>query len=132
MPPQIGSIISKEVYDSKLQSWTDHPITSIEVACHFIDVGSGRGVTPPSGGTSLIVSLLLHLSPFNPLTLPQNTKEKDVIILLASKMQEDGLSYRIITPYDAQRDLIEKGLQENGIDWHDRQKLSLFSLTFTI
>jgi hypothetical protein len=64
MPPQIGEIISKNVYDNKLLSFDKHPVTSAEVACHFIDVVGGIGVTPPTGGTSSIVSLYqLLLSP---------------------------------------------------------------------
>jgi hypothetical protein len=62
MPPQIGDTISKHVYDSKLKSWDDHPITSATPACHFVDVEGGVGISPPTGGTSFIV--ILHSSTF--------------------------------------------------------------------
>jgi superfamily I DNA and/or RNA helicase len=35
-------------------------------------------------------------------------------------MQEEGLNYRIITPYDAQRELIERSMIELGLQWGDK------------
>lgn len=42
MPPQIGKIISKAVYDNKLKSNPLHPVTDKVTACYFIDVGLGK------------------------------------------------------------------------------------------
>src|ERR1700733_15178374 len=38
MPPQIGQIVSRAVYDGQLKSNPLHPITEETLACHFIDV----------------------------------------------------------------------------------------------
>lgn len=49
MPPQIGNIISKAVYDNELRSNPLHPVTDQTTACYFIDV-SGKEA-PLSGGS---------------------------------------------------------------------------------
>lgn len=41
-------------------------------------------------------------------------------MLLAQYLQDEGKSYRIITPYDAQRSEIERALQEEDLNWHDK------------
>jgi len=35
-------------------------------------------------------------------------------------MQADNKRFRIITPYDAQRSLVEEGLKANGLEWEDK------------
>lgn len=35
-------------------------------------------------------------------------------------LQEKNKKFRIITPYDAQRNLIEEGLKTNQLDWEDK------------
>jgi hypothetical protein len=42
MPPQIGQFVSDAVYEGQLKSNPLHPVTEETVACHFIDVVSGR------------------------------------------------------------------------------------------
>jgi superfamily I DNA and/or RNA helicase len=39
---------------------------------------------------------------------------------LAQYLQEENVQYRIITPYDAQRSLLERALQDKDLDWHDK------------
>ena len=46
MPPQIGNIISKAVYDDKLKSNPLHPVTDQTTACYFIDVSGKEGPLP--------------------------------------------------------------------------------------
>ena len=42
MPPHIGRFISDAVYEGRLKSNPLHPVTEDVMACHFIDVNSGR------------------------------------------------------------------------------------------
>ncbi len=49
MPPQIGQIISKEVYDNNLKSNPLHCVPNTINACYFIDVGSGKESQDLSG-----------------------------------------------------------------------------------
>lgn len=42
MPPQIGEIISEAVYDNKLKSNADHPITNEVTACYFVNIPDGK------------------------------------------------------------------------------------------
>ncbi|THV07311.1 hypothetical protein K435DRAFT_710061 [Dendrothele bispora CBS 962.96] len=100
MPPQIGYFISKEVYDSKLNSNPSHPIQDSTIACHFVDVNEGQEIM---NGTSWI-----------------NIKECEAVLTLAEYLQSKNKKFRIITPYDGQRNLIEKRLQEQGLDWEDK------------
>lgn len=50
----------------------------------------------------------------------QNKKEVEAIVLLARYLQDLGKSYRIITPYDAQRSELERALQDEDLNWHDK------------
>jgi len=50
----------------------------------------------------------------------QNKKEVEAIVLLARYLQDEGKSYRIITPYDAQRSELERALEDEDLNWHDK------------
>ena len=50
----------------------------------------------------------------------QNKKEVEAIVPLARYLQDMGKSYRIITPYDAQRSELERALQDEDLNWHDK------------
>jgi hypothetical protein len=50
----------------------------------------------------------------------QNQKEVDAIVLLARHLQEENKSFRIITPYDAQRSALEQALQDEDLKWEDK------------
>ena len=67
------------------------------------------------GGTPLRVAVLAIL-----LTCRQNENEATVIIHLARLYVKQGKQYRVITPYDAQRTLIEKQLKLAGLPWEDK------------
>ncbi|KAF8632282.1 hypothetical protein AX15_002018 [Amanita polypyramis BW_CC] len=100
MPPQIGQFISKVIYDDKLNSNPLHPVQDDVIACRFIDAGGKESKCGDSY---------------------QNNLECDVAIRLAAKLQELGQSYRIITPYTAQRQLIEDQMKEvPGMHWGDK------------
>ncbi|KAF7327625.1 AAA-12 domain-containing protein [Mycena kentingensis (nom. inval.)] len=101
MPPQIGAFISAKVYNNKLKSSPDHPVSDTEVACYFVDV---------------VGSKELHNNKSY-----SNKLEAMAIIQLAQHLQAQGRSYKIITPYDGQRVLIERAMKEtDGLDWKEK------------
>ncbi|KAI6123604.1 AAA domain-containing protein, partial [Pisolithus thermaeus] len=97
MPSAIGDFISQEVYDGKLK--TCHA-DSINLPCRFVDVRRGQ---EERSGKSWV----------NPL-------EARAVVKIASAYQARGLDFRIITPYDAQRSLIERDLQAENVRHEDR------------
>jgi hypothetical protein len=67
------------------------------------------------------------LSAFSPLTMPQSILESEAVIKLAWHLQENQKNYKIITPYDAQRVLIEDGMKETeGLRWEEKVTYLLF------
>ncbi|KAJ6531913.1 P-loop containing nucleoside triphosphate hydrolase protein [Mycena capillaripes] len=96
MPTQLGTFIGKHVYDNKLQ--TVHRNTS--QCCRFIDVKKSKEVQK---GSSWI-----------------NYAEVFAAICEARKCVKKQRSYRIITPYDAQRGKIEDALKSEKIPWEDK------------
>jgi regulator of nonsense transcripts 1 len=109
MPPQIGNFIAQTVYPSKdiskdpesqLKSNDHHPLADAEsLLCYFVNV-PGQQI---SHSTSW-----------------KNLEECKAIIQLASIFQAQEKDFRIITPYDAQRSLIEDELKEAKLDWGDK------------
>jgi len=96
MPHVIGSFISRHVYGGRLRSC--HPSTTSK-ACRFIDV-NGRET---KGGPSWI-----------------NKEEARVVVKVARLYESKGMSFRIITPYDAQRAHIESLLKVEKLSWKDK------------
>ncbi|KAJ3570490.1 hypothetical protein NP233_g4368 [Leucocoprinus birnbaumii] len=97
MPVPIGNIISRHVYDGRLK--TVHRITT-EACCRFIDVPQGR---EEFRGRSWV-----------------NEEQGKVVTALARKLEALRYSYRIITPYDGQRTLIENSLKAQNVPWEDK------------
>ncbi|KAF7374796.1 Regulator of nonsense transcripts 1 [Mycena sanguinolenta] len=95
MPQQLGSFIGKHVYDDKLK--TVH--SNGAQCCWFVDV---KG-TEVAKGRSWI-----------------NTEEANAAITEAREYYKHGKSYRIITPYDAQRALLESKLKAAKIPWENK------------
>ncbi|GJE88613.1 AAA domain-containing protein [Phanerochaete sordida] len=96
MPVTIGSFISKAVYDGQLQSC--HKITG--PACFFVDVSDGK---EKRSGTSW-----------------ENIAECHAACKIAAKLQEEEEDFRIITPYDAQRNALENTLKTAGVPWQNK------------
>ncbi len=116
MPPQIGEFISQQVYNGRLQSYHRHPTTSRTIACRFVDIrGSDR-----ASGTSRIVSVAVVFKEDGAKLRHQNRQEVEAVTLIAEHLQEKGVSYRIITPYDAQRSALEEALKEKELVWEDK------------
>ncbi|TFK70343.1 P-loop containing nucleoside triphosphate hydrolase protein [Pluteus cervinus] len=97
MPVPIGEFISEHIYAYKLK--TEHQITKFS-SCKFIDVGSGHEQQEDKSWVNLA--------------------EAKVVAKLAQKLHRLKRSYRIITPYDAQRSVLENGLRAEKIPWQDR------------
>ncbi|KAF7327916.1 hypothetical protein MKEN_00371600 [Mycena kentingensis (nom. inval.)] len=96
MPKGLGSFIGLHVYDDKLKS--EHRITG---RCwQFVDVQRSEEL---SSGRSWI-----------------NIAEVKAVVAEAGNMQRRGRSYRIITPYDAQRAKIEAALRAYHLDADDK------------
>ncbi|KAI0317975.1 P-loop containing nucleoside triphosphate hydrolase protein [Amylostereum chailletii] len=98
MPVIIGNFISQHVYNGFLE--TKHDITSWE-ACRFVDVIKSAECQSQGGSWT-------------------NSHEADAAIRIARKYHEKGKSYRIISPYDAQRGMLEQKLKASGLPWEDR------------
>ncbi|KAL4249785.1 hypothetical protein ABKN59_007614 [Abortiporus biennis] len=97
MPSPIGDFISKHVYDAKLL--TEHAI-DCRSSCRLVDVHHG---TETAHGTSWV-----------------NFGERDAVLHLAKKYHAEAKSYRIITPYDPQRSILEDALKNEGLPWEDK------------
>ncbi|KAH7922888.1 hypothetical protein BV22DRAFT_625754 [Leucogyrophana mollusca] len=97
MPVVVGEFISRQVYKGKLR--TDHRISDPR-ACRFVDVQKGK---EEKMGHSWV-----------------NHQEVTVVVHIARLYHAEGKSYRIVTPYDAQRSLIEKELQSAKLPWEDK------------
>ncbi|KAH9481598.1 ATP-dependent helicase upf1 [Psilocybe cubensis] len=96
MPLAIATCISENVYKGRLKSLDVNFDTS---CCRFVDVASG---TDNPQGSSRI-----------------NKQEVAAILTLSKRFFHQKKSFRIITPYDAQRTLLENALKEAGLPWED-------------
>ncbi|KAL4260424.1 DNA2/NAM7 helicase-like C-terminal domain-containing protein [Pleurotus pulmonarius] len=99
MPPQAGEFISSAVYDNLLKSNPLHPISGDTPSCAFIHADGRESFFNKSF---------------------QNDAEMKLVLKLASQLQEKDLSYRIVTPYESQRNLIETSMQESEMQWEDK------------
>jgi hypothetical protein len=62
----------------------------------------------------------------------QNTKEVEAIVHIARRFQNQGKSYRVITPYDPQRVRLEDALKNAGLKWEDKCfNVDSFQVRFT-
>lgn len=46
--------------------------------------------------------------------------ECEAVCKIATKLEDIGASYRIISPYDAQRATMETALKAHGLNWHNK------------
>ncbi|KAJ4477314.1 P-loop containing nucleoside triphosphate hydrolase protein, partial [Lentinula aciculospora] len=117
MPPQMGDFISNTVYNGELKSNSKHAINDKTIACQFIDAGG----VERSERDSYIVSIFSDSLVAMHLVLEhENTTEASAVIKLAAFLQTSGKSYRIVTPYDSQRNHIEELMKGQGLSWHDK------------
>ncbi|KAH9917839.1 P-loop containing nucleoside triphosphate hydrolase protein [Fomitopsis serialis] len=115
MPKPIGTFISKHVYGSRLK--TSHSINSRR-SCLLVDVSHGREAR---SGKSWVVSLIevIRRRMLTELAL-QNNAEADAIVVIARKFHAQGKTYRVITPYDAQRNALERKLKDAKLPWENK------------
>lgn len=97
MPEPIGNFISQYVYNGRLK--TRHEVTSLS-SCRLLDVWQGK---EQSTGSSWV-----------------NVKEVQAVISIACMYNRAGKVYRIITPYDGQRNMLEKQLKAAKLPWEDK------------
>ncbi|OCH94375.1 hypothetical protein OBBRIDRAFT_789283, partial [Obba rivulosa] len=97
MPETIGSFISKHVYNGRLK--TVHSFNDA-LTCRFVDIPMGKEI---KSGNSFV-----------------NEHEANVTIALVRIFHARGKTFRIITPYDAQRGLIERRLKAENLPWEDK------------
>ncbi|GBE88386.1 predicted protein [Sparassis crispa] len=97
MPGAIGSFISNRVYGGRLK--TSHGITS-HGACRLVDVHDGQ---EQQDGYSWV-----------------NKREAEAAVHVAKRLHAQGKAFRIITPYDPQRNLLERLLKQSQIPWENR------------
>ena len=115
MPIPIGNFISQNMYNGRLKS--EHNVSNTN-SCRFIDVRDG---VEESSGRSWEVRVWSWLPPNG--NLPghsQNLREIEVAIEVAKKLAIQGKSFRIITPYDPQRSLLENALKHAKLPWEDK------------
>ncbi|KAF9485149.1 P-loop containing nucleoside triphosphate hydrolase protein [Pholiota conissans] len=97
MPIPLGDFISKHVYDDMLKS--EHLISHPE-CCSFVDVEDGLEVFQENSY--------------------RNIREAAVAVAIAQQLTNAGKSFRIITPYDSQRSLLENSLKHAKVPWEDK------------
>ncbi|TFK21196.1 hypothetical protein FA15DRAFT_94068 [Coprinopsis marcescibilis] len=97
MPIPIGKFISSNVYDNKLKS--QHDLTDWKV-CRFVNV---KGSNEKRKGTSWV-----------------NELEIETAVAIAGTLHSRGLSFRIITPYDPQKCLLETALKSKKLPSEDK------------
>src|SRR5260221_5804370 len=121
MPPQIGDFISQHVYGGQLKSNPSHVVDPSAIACRFVDVDGCEQLSDDGKSPFVSVALVMGVGDTNRvLRHLQNKKEVGAIVLLARYLQDLGKSYRIITPYDAQRNELQRALQDEDLNWHDK------------
>ncbi|KAL9714395.1 hypothetical protein Ac2012v2_002708 [Leucoagaricus gongylophorus] len=100
MPPQMGELISETVYDGCLSSNPRHPINNQIMACHFVDVHGQEKRKEDSF---------------------MNEEERDIVLQIAKYLQDNAFNYKIISPYDAQRNSIEIKMKNSpeGLRWEN-------------
>lgn len=114
MPTTIGDFISKNVYKGKLK--TEHKIAH-SLCCKFVDVKGGQEAKP-NGGNSWGVSRSPFVIVFH-WHFTQNTAEVNAVVHIARKYTKEGKTYRVITPYDGQRNMIEAALKGASLPWEN-------------
>ena len=118
MPPQIGDIISELVYENKLKSNPSHPITEDTTACYFVEaLGKEKFI---GANSYMVLIYFIHFSMILIYTCLQNEAEASHILHIARKLQEQDKNYRIITPYEGQRNYIENLIKQEGLEWGDK------------
>ncbi|KAI6155155.1 P-loop containing nucleoside triphosphate hydrolase protein [Pisolithus tinctorius] len=97
MPSAVGDFISQKVYNGKLKTCHED---LVRFPCRFVNVERGQEKQSEKSWT--------------------NPSEARVVVQIAGEYQANRLDFRIITPYDAQRALIERELKEAKIRHEDK------------
>ncbi|CAE6470205.1 unnamed protein product [Rhizoctonia solani] len=105
LPIPIAEFISREVYKSELKAFTKHPVKVPAKAMLFVDTPKGEEIKE-TNGTSFM-----------------NPEEAKLIVEIVQKYYDktdeatgEPYEFQIITPYEAQRKLVQDMLKQNGIE----------------
>jgi regulator of nonsense transcripts 1 len=122
MPPQMGDLISGAVYDSLLRSFSGHIIKKSTIATHFVDVPSKEKRKEDSYWVGLALFIFANInSSLFLFFLSQNEDERNVVLQIAKHLQDQGMDYKIISPYDAQRNAIESKMKGSpDLNWESK------------
>lgn len=115
MPAPIGAFISKHVYSGRLK--THHALSSRRT-CALVDISHGQE-TKSGNSWTVGISHPERASATNAQT-SQNDREVDAVVVVARKFHSEGKRYKVITPYDAQRTLLERRLEDAMLPWQDK------------
>ena len=114
MPVALGNFISKRVYGGQLCS--QHPMEEFS-CCVFVDV-RGKEIQE-LGGTSWKVETPTPY--YEQLAdLSQNLEEIESVVSIAEKLTLQKKRFKIITPYDVQRNGIQNALKEKQMVSEDK------------
>ncbi|KAH8099964.1 P-loop containing nucleoside triphosphate hydrolase protein [Cristinia sonorae] len=97
MPAPVGHFISRRVYGGRLG--TQHTISE-RSCCRFVDVHKGKEVK--SNGSYV------------------NMEEVQAVVHVVRRFAQEGKSFRVITPYDAQRGKLEQQLKAAELPWENK------------
>ncbi|KAH9917838.1 P-loop containing nucleoside triphosphate hydrolase protein [Fomitopsis serialis] len=97
MPIPIGEFISRHVYGNNLKTSHDEMDRR---SCILIDVSHGKETKSSNSWT--------------------NDAEATAIVVVARKFHAEGKTYRVITPYDAQRNVLERKLKAANLPWENK------------
>ncbi|OBZ72566.1 Regulator of nonsense transcripts 1 [Grifola frondosa] len=94
MPVPIGGFISRHMYNGRLR--TQHDVHA-RSSCRFVDI---RGTEQKSGNSWMA--------------------KINAAVRIAATLHAQNKRYRIVTPYDMQRNRLEKGLKSAKLPWEDK------------
>ncbi|KAG8735925.1 hypothetical protein FRC10_010005, partial [Ceratobasidium sp. 414] len=122
LPVPIAKYISRAVYESKLKEDRKHKVQLPRNAVVFVDVADGEEASGGGKGTSW-----------------QNEAEAEIVLQLIQtyyerrvkqewQAEEEQLEYEIITPYEGQRSVVEKKVEEAQIKKPDGSKRQVYNV----
>ncbi|KAG9092429.1 hypothetical protein FRC06_000104 [Ceratobasidium sp. 370] len=122
LPVPIAKHISRAVYESKLKEFKRHPVQLPRNAVVFVDVADGEEASGGGTGKSW-----------------QNEAEAEVVLQLIQTYyerhvkqewqdEEKRLEYEIITPYEGQRGVVEKKVEDAGIKKPDGSNRQVYNV----
>ena len=117
MPSQIGNFISDAIYEGQLRSNPGHPQRDNSCA-FFVHVPDSH--EEPFGTSYCVCYFLIICQYILTSLLHQNPSEIKTILKMATQLQEDDESFKIITPYVGQKTSLENALKDAGLPYQNK------------